>query len=77
MGVLVRIWEFSLRVCSSAERPLHFIKLQLRVPEGAVYLALTILCPVDSIVWTSQVSSMSPRSLTFSVRISDAMPVRK
>ena len=36
MGVLVRIWEFLLRVCSSAERPLHFIKLQLRVPEGAV-----------------------------------------
>ena len=35
MGVLLRAWEVLLRVCSSAERPLHFIKLQLRVPEGA------------------------------------------
>ena len=34
MGMLLRAWEFLLRVCSSADRPLHFIKLQLRVPEG-------------------------------------------
>ena len=34
MGMLLRVWEFLLHVCSSAERPLHFIKLHLRVPEG-------------------------------------------
>ena len=40
MGMLLRAWEFLLRVCSSAERPLHFIKLQLRVPEGIPKLSI-------------------------------------
>ena len=34
MGVVLVVWEFLLRVCSSAERPLHFLKVQLRVPAG-------------------------------------------
>ena len=34
MGVVLVGWEFLLRVCSSAERPLHFLRVQLRVPEG-------------------------------------------
>lgn len=34
MGVVLHVWEFLLRVCSSTERPLHFIKIQLHVPEG-------------------------------------------
>lgn len=35
MGLLLRVWEFLCRVCSSAERPLHFIKVQFTVPESA------------------------------------------
>ena len=34
MAVVLRLWEFLLRVCSSAERPLHFLKVQLQVPAG-------------------------------------------
>ena len=33
MGVVLVVWEFLLRVCSSAERPMHFLKVQLQVPE--------------------------------------------
>ncbi len=36
MGVVLVVWEFLLRVCSSAERPMHFLKVQLQVPEGTV-----------------------------------------
>ncbi len=42
MAVVLRLWEFLLRVCSSAERPLHFLKVQLQVPAGrAQMLCLT------------------------------------
>lgn len=34
-GTVLHAWEFLRRICSSAERPLHFLKVQLSVPPGA------------------------------------------
>jgi len=34
-GTLLHAWEFLRRICSSAERPLHFLKVQLSVLPGA------------------------------------------
>lgn len=33
-GSVLHVWEFLRRICSSAERPLHFVKVQLGVPSG-------------------------------------------
>ncbi len=52
MGVVLVVWEFLLRVCSSAERPLHFIKVQLRVPAGLITTAssheICLVCPAHT-----------------------------
>ena len=34
VGAMLHAWEFLRRICSSAERPLHFVKVQLGVPSG-------------------------------------------
>lgn len=34
VGIVLHMWEFLRRVCSSAERPLHFLKVQLSIQPG-------------------------------------------
>ena len=55
MGVVLVVWEFLLRVCSSAERPLHFIKVQLRVPAGLIttapQMSLHCVSAIPPTVW--------------------------
>lgn len=34
VGAVLHVWEFLRRICSSSERPLHFVKVQLGVPSG-------------------------------------------
>ena len=34
LRVALHVWEFQLRICSAAERPLHFVKLQIAAGPG-------------------------------------------
>lgn len=34
VGAVLHVWEFLRRICSSAERPLHFLKVQISVQPG-------------------------------------------
>ena len=40
LGAWLRMWEFLRRICSAAERPLHFVKVQLAAGPGAGCLFL-------------------------------------
>jgi hypothetical protein len=44
LGLVLALWEFLRRVCSSAERPLHFAKARVAASPGEGCCPLALPC---------------------------------